>query len=40
MYKAIDEGLGYKYHKLICREIISMYYKKIAKLYYKNNKYH
>lgn len=38
MYKAVNEGLDYKYDSLICNRIISLYYKKLMRLYYHNKK--
>lgn len=32
MYQIIDEGLGYKYHRLIFSKIIARYYKKLTRI--------
>ena len=32
MYQTIDEGLGFKYHRLISSKIIARYYKKLARI--------
>lgn len=32
MYQIIDEGLGFKYHRLISSKIISRYYKKLTRI--------
>lgn len=32
MYQIIDEGLGFKYHRLISSRIIARYYKKLTKI--------
>lgn len=39
MYKLIDEGFDYKYHRLITSKIIARYYKKLAKIAYGKKEY-
>lgn len=39
MYKLIDEGLEYKYHRLISRDIIAEYYYFLVKRTYKQKDY-
>ena len=39
MYKIIDKGLEYKYHKLISREIVAEYYYSLVKRTYKQKDY-
>lgn len=39
MYKTIDKGLDYKYHKLISREVIAEYYYSLVKRTYKQKDY-
>ena len=39
MYKIIDKGLEYKYHKLISREVVAEYYYSLVKRTYKQKDY-
>ena len=39
MYKLIDEGFDYKYHRLISSKIIARYYKKLTKIAFRNKDY-
>ena len=39
MYKLIDEGFDYKYHKLISKSIIARYYKQLMKIAFAQKHY-
>ena len=39
MYKLLDEGLDYKYHRLISHDIIAEYYHSLVKRTYKQGEY-
>ena len=39
MYQTIDEGLGFKYHRLISSKIIAGYYKKLARIAWREKRY-
>ena len=39
MYKTIDKGLNYKYHKLISYEVVAEYYYSLVKKTYKQRDY-
>ena len=39
MYQIIDEGLGFKYHRLISSRIIARYYKKLTRIAWGEKRY-